>query len=176
MNSHNNIIIKSQGVGEIFFDEWENTCYQADHFSFNKLKEIPFFKLLLEADALHLKYIMSQPESDTRLLRNLYVANIDLMKSFEDITELCDNLYANGFIRNMEDSIQQFNNFLNDIEFTFFDYGETKDIMNDILVKIDNFSKHLEDVLNYLVSLLGGDFFIKKEILKKDFFNQLKNR
>ena len=175
-NRYNNIvIIKSCGVAEIVFDEWETVCYQADHFSFSKLKEIPFFKLLLETDALHLKYVMSQPESDTRLLRDLYVANIDLMKSFEDITELCDNLYANSFIKNMEDSIRQFHKYMNDIPFDFFDYGETKDIMDDILAKIDKFSKHLEYVLNYLVLLLNGSDFTK-EILKKEFFNQLKNR
>ena len=177
MNSHNNnnIIIKSRGVAEIIFDEWESTCYQADHFSFNKIKEIPFFKLLCDMDALHLKYVMSQPESDSRLLRDLCVANIDLMKNFEEITELCDDLYANSCIKDMEDSIQQFENYMNSVPFDFFDYNETKDIMDRILVKINNFSKKLEDVLNYLRIIVDGDYLFI-EILKKNFFSQLKNR
>ena len=178
MSSHNNssIIIKSCGVAEISFDEWENTCYQADHFSFNKLKEIPFFKLLCNVDALHLKYEMLQPNFFTsRLLRDLYMANIDLMKSFERITELCDDLYANGYIKDIQDSIQQFENYIDKIPFDFFDYDETKEIMHRILVEINNFNKKLEDVLNYLRIIVDMDYFFI-EILKKDFFNQLKTR
>ena len=171
-------IIKSHGIGEIIFDEWESACCQAEHFSFNKLQEIPFFKLLLQANGLHLKYISTRVNlslSDIILLRDSYTANIDLMKAFEDLQDLCENLFANSFIRTMADAILQFNRFMDDIEFDFFDYGETKDIMNDILVKIDNFDKHLNDVLNYLVLILGNGFFTK-EILKQYFFNQLYDR
>ena len=171
-------IIRSHGIGEIMFDEWESECYQADHLSFNKLQEIPFFKLLLRQNALHLKYVNTRvnlPLSDIILLRDSYIANIDLMKTFEDLQELCDNLFANTYIENMADAIFQFNKFMNDIEFDFFDYGETKDIMNEILIKVDNFDKHLNDVLNYLVLIMGKSFFTK-EILKEDFFNQLYNR
>ena len=174
-NNNSSIIIKSCGVAEISFDEWENTCYQADHFSFNKLKEIPFFKLLCNVDALHLKYEMLQPTLTSRLLRDLYMANVDLMKSFEKITELCDDLYANSYIKDIEDSIRQFENYIDDIPFDFFDYDETKGIMDRILVEINNFSKKLEDVLNYLRIIVDGDYFFI-EILKKDFFSQLKNR
>ena len=40
MNSYNNnFIIKTQGFAEVILDERENDCYQANHFSFNKLKE-----------------------------------------------------------------------------------------------------------------------------------------
>ena len=180
MSSQNQqCIIRSHGIGEIMFDEWESACYQADHFSFNKLQEIPFFKLLLRLNALHLKYlytIVNQPLPDRILLRDSYIANIDLMKTFEDLQELCDNLFANAYIKNMADAILQFNKFMNDIEFDFFDYGETKDIMDEILIKVDNFDKHLNDVLNYLVLIMGKSFFITKEILKEDFFNQLYKR
>ena len=37
MNSERRTVIKSHGIGEIFLSEWEEACYQADHFSFNKL-------------------------------------------------------------------------------------------------------------------------------------------
>ena len=57
MNSESNTVIKSHGIGEIFLSEWEDACYQADHFSFNSLKEIPFFDLLLKLNALQIKYI-----------------------------------------------------------------------------------------------------------------------
>ena len=122
MNSYNNnFIIKSHGIGEIILHGWENDCYQADHFSFNKLKEIPFFELLCNLDALHLKYEMLQASFfSSRLLRNLYIANIDLMKSFERITELCDDLYANGCIENIEDSIRQIENYIDNVPFDFF--------------------------------------------------------
>ena len=179
MNSQEQVcIIKSHRIGEIIFDKWESACYQADHFSFNKLQEIPFFKLLLHANALHLKYIsniVSLPLSDRILLRDLYIANIDRMKAFEELQDLCNNLFANSFIRTMEDAILHFNKFMDDIEFDFFDYGETKDIMNDILIKLDNFDKHLNDVLNYLALILGEGLFTK-EILKQDLFNQLYDR
>ena len=178
MNSYNNnVIIKTHGFADILLSTWENECYQADHFSFNKIKESSFFKLLCNINALQLKYEMLQPTlSGSRLLlRDLYVANIDLMQSFEKITELCDDLYANGVIEDIEDSIRQIENYLNNIPFDFFDYGETKDIMDRIRVEINNFSRQLEVVLNYLRVLVDRDYsFI--EILKKDFFIQLKNR
>ena len=177
MNSYNNnFIIKTCGVAEVVFDGWENDCYQADHFSFNKLTEIPFFKLLCNLDALHVKYEMLQPTPfNSRLLRDLYVENIELMKSFEKITELCDDLYANGCIEDIEDSIIQITNYIDNIPFDFFDYDEIKDIMDQIKLEINKFSKKLEDVLNYLKILVDGNSFFM-EILKKDFFNQLKNR
>ena len=102
MSSQNQqCIIRSHGIGEIMFDEWESACYQADSFSFNKLQEIPFFKLLLRLNALHLKYLytlVNLPLSGRTLLRDSYIANIDLMKTFEDLQELCDNLFANTYI------------------------------------------------------------------------------
>ena len=57
----------------------------------------------------------------------------------------------------------------------FFDYDETKGLMDSISVEINNFSKKLEDVLNYLRILVNKDYFFI-QILKKDFFSQLKNR
>ena len=177
MNSYNNnFIFKTHGVAEVVFDGWDNECYQADHFSFNKLKEIPFFKLLCNLDALHVKYGMLQSEPfGSRLLRDLYVDNIDLMKSFEKITDLCDDLYATGHIRDIEDSIQQINNYIDNVPFDFFDYDETKGIMDRIVVEINSFSTKLESVLNYMRILVdGNNCFV--EIMKKDFFHQLKNR
>ena len=177
MNSYNNnFIFKTHGVAEVVLDRWENDCYQADHFSFNKLNEIPFFNLLCNLDALHVKYYMLQAEPfGSRLLRDLYVSNIDLMKCFEKITDLCDDLYANGCIQDIEDSIEQISNYVDNIPFDFFDYDETKSIMDRIKIEINSFSQKLENVLDYLRQLVdGNDFFI--EILKKDFFNQLKNR
>ena len=47
--------------------------------------------------------------------------------------------------------------------------------MDQIKLEINKFSKKLEDVLNYLKILVDGNSFFM-EILKKDFFNQLKNR
>ena len=168
--------MKTHGVAEVVFDGWENDCYQADHFSFNKLTEIPFFKLLCNLDALHVKYEMLQPTPfGSRLLRDLYVANIDLMKCFEKITDLCDDLYANACVEDIEDSIQQINNYVDNVPFDFFDYDETKGIMDRISVEINSFSKKLEDVLNYLRILVDGDYFFI-EILKEDFFSQLKDR
>ena len=176
MNSYNNSIIKTHGVAEVVFDENEMDCYQADHFSFNKLKEISFFSLLCDLDAIHVKYGMLQSEPfGSRLLRDLYVGNIDLMKCFEKITDLCDDLYATGHIRDIEDSIQQINNYIDNVPFDFFDYDETKGIMDRIVVEINNFSSKLEMVLNYMRILVNGNnCFV--EIVKKDFFNQLKNR
>ena len=177
MNSYNNsFIFKTHGVAEVVFDGWDNECYQADHFSFNKLTEIPFFKLLCNLDAIHVKYGMLQSEPfGSRLLRDLYVANIDLMKCFQTITDLCDDLYATGHIRDIKDSIQQINNYIDNVPFDFFDYDETKGIMDRIVVEINSFSTKLESVLNYMRILVdGNDCFV--EIVKKDFFNQLKNR
>ena len=174
MNSNNNVVIKSHGFADILLSDFENECYQADHFSFNKIKEIPFFKLLCNINALQLKYQIGLGQSSI-LIQELYVANCDLLQSFEKITELCDDLYANGCIEDIEDSIQQINNYVDNIAFDFFDYDETKDIMDRIVVEINRFSRILEQVLNYLRILVDQDHsFI--EILKKDLFSQLKNR
>ena len=111
----------------------------------------------------------------SRLLRDLYVANIDLMKCFEKITDLCDDLYATGHIRDIEDCIQQISNYIDNVPFDFFDYDETKGIMDMIVVEINSFSTKLESVLNYMRILVDeNNCFV--EIVKKDFFNQLKNR
>ena len=177
MNSENNdVIIKSCGIGQIVLHRYEDECYQADHSSFNKLIEIPFFSFLCNLDALHIKYGMLQSEPfGSRLLRDLYVANIDLMKSFEKITDLCDDLYANGNIEDIIDSIQQISNYVNNVPFDFFDYDETKNIMDRIRIEINSFSQKLENVLNYLKQLVDrNEVFI--EILREDFFNQLKKR
>ena len=177
MNSYNNdFIIKSCGIGQIVLNRWENDCYQADHFSFNKLIEIPFFNFLCNLDAIHVKYGMLQSEPfGSRLLRDLYVANVDLMKSFEKITDLCDDLYATGCIEDIEDSIQQIANYVDNIPFDFFDYDETKSIMDSIKVEINSFSQKLENTLDCLRQLVdGNNVFIT--ILREDFFNQLKNR
>ena len=175
MNSNNNnVIIKSHGFADILLSDFENECYQADHFSFNKIKEIPFFKLLCNINALQLKYQIGLGQSSI-LLQELYVANVDLLQSFEKITDLCDSLYATGFIKDIEDSIQQIENYIDNIPFDFFDYDEAKDIMDRIVVEINTFSRKLEDVLNYMRILVDEDYsFI--EILKKDLFSQLKNR
>lgn len=177
-STENNRVIKSHGIGEIFFDEWESACYQADHFSFNKLKEIPFFKILLELNALQFKYITRIDELalfERILLRDIYLANIDLMKTFEEIVELCDDLFANGYIRTMEEAIDNFYKYMDDIEFDFFDYGETRELMNTILIKLDNFDKHLESVLNLLPFIMNKSIFTKY-IIKEDFLNQLTDR
>ena len=175
-SNYNNFIIKSYGIGQIVLHRYEDECYQADHSSFNKLNEIPFFNFLCNLNALHVKYGMLQSEPfGSRLLRDLYVANIDLMKCFEKITDLCDDLYANGCIKDIEDSIQQINNYVDNIPFDFFDYDETKSIMDRIKVEINSFSQKLENVLNYLKQLVDrNEVFI--EILREDFFNQLRNR
>ena len=175
-SNYNNFIIKSYGIGQIVLHRYEDECYQADHSSFNKLNEIPFFNFLCNLNALHVKYGMLQSEPfGSRLLRDLYVANIDLMKSFEKITDLCDDLYANGYIKDIIDGIQQISNYVDNVPFDFFDYDETKNIMDRIKIEIIGFSQKLENVLNYLKQLVdGNEAFI--EILRGDFFNQLKNR
>ena len=174
MNSNNNVVIKSHGFANILLSNFESECYQADHFSFNKIKEIPFFKLLCNINALQLKYQISLGQSSI-LLQELYVANVELLQSFEKITDLCDDLYATGFIKDIEDSIEQINKYIDNVPFDFFDYDETKEIMDRIVVEINRFSRILELVLNYLRILVDQDqSFI--EILKKDLFNQLKNR
>ena len=176
MTSNNDVIIKSYGIGQIILHRYEDECYQADHSSFNKLNEIPFFSFLCNLNALHIKYGMLQSEPfGSRLLRNLYVANVDLMKYFENITDLCDDLYANGYIKDIKDSIQQISNYVDNIPFDFFDYNETNSIMDRIKVEINGFNQKLENVLDYLKQLVdGNDVFTK--ILRDDFFDQLKNR
>ena len=121
MNSRRTVV-KSQGIGEIFLDEWSDACDQADHFSFNNLKEIPFFKLLLQLNALYFKYRANIDEMslfERILVNDLYIRNIKLMKSFEEITELCDDLYANGYIKNMTDAIISFYKYMDNVEFNF---------------------------------------------------------
>ena len=177
MNSNNNnVIIKSCGIGQIVLHRYEEECYQADHSSFNKLIEIPFFSFLCNLNALHVKYGMLQSEPfGSRFLRDLYIANINLLESFEKITDLCKDLYANGCIQDIIDSIQQISNYVDNVPFDFFDYDETKSIMDRIKVEINGFSQKLENVLDYLRQLIDkNDVFIK--ILREDFFNQLRNR
>ena len=46
-------VIKSQVIGEIFIDHHDEKFYMADCFLFDRKKEIPFFKLLLEINSLY---------------------------------------------------------------------------------------------------------------------------
>ena len=178
MNLGRRTVIRSQGIGEIFLNEWEHACYQADHFSFNNLKEIPFFKLLLELNALQFKYIANIDELaifETILIRDVYLRNIKLMKTFEEITDLCDDLFANGYIKNMTDAIINFYKYMDNVEFSFFDYGETRDLMDTILIKLENFERQLDSVLDLLPFVMGKPI-TSKHVIKEDFLYQLAYR
>ena len=96
------------------------------------------------------------------------------MKTFEEISDLCDDLFANGHIRTMTDAIINFDKYMDDIEFDFFDYGETKDLMDTILVKLKKFDTELDSVLNLLHYIT--DLPPIKDVIKQDFLCQLAYR
>ena len=173
MNSRR--VIKSQGIGEIFVDEWDNDCYQADHFSFNKQKETPFFKLLLELNSLYFKYrhyLNELPLFSRILIRDLYLKNIELLKSFEKLENLCDDLYANGHIKNMSEAIINFYKFMDNEPFDFFDFGETRDIMDLIFTELENFKSRLIGVTRLLPFVMNKPL-CTGQVIKKDFIYQL---
>ena len=92
------------------------------------------------------------------------------MKTFEEITDLCDNLFANGHIRTMKDAIINFDKYMDDIEFNFFDYGETKDLMDTILTKLKKFDTELDSVLN-LIPYITDLPISSKHIIRQDFLS-----
>ena len=171
MNSRR--IIKSQGIGEIFLDDWK--CYPAEHFSFNRHKEIPFFKLLLEFNSSYLKYqnYLHEVNIFNRIIiRELYEESIELLNSFEHLEELCEDLYVTGQISNMYEAIINFYKFMNNEPFDFFDLGEIKEIMDFIFIELEHFKKKFIKVTELLPFIMGKDLITAK-IIKKDFIYQL---
>ena len=112
---------------------------------------------------------------DRILSRDLYLRNIKLMKTFEEITDLCDDLFANGHIKTMTDAIINFYKYMDDIEFNFFDYGETRDLMDTILIKLENYDKELDSVLDTLPFVMDKPI-ASKHIIRQDFLYQLAYR
>ena len=166
-------VIKSQGIGEIFIDDW--TCYAAEHFSFNRQKEIPFFKLLLEFNSLYLKYHRYLYEVNIFnriIIREIYEESIELLVSFENLEKLCEGLYCTGQINNMYEVIISFYNFMDNEPFDFFDFGEIKGIMDLIFIESEHFKKFFTKLTELLPFILGKDLITAK-IIKKDFIYQL---
>ena len=169
-------VIKSHGIGEIFVDEWDDDCYPADNFLFDRKKEIPFFKLLLNSNSLYCKYrhyLDELPIYDRILLRDLYLRNIELLKSFENLEDLCEDLFANGHIKTMIKAIINFYKFMDNEPFDFFDYGETRDIMYLIFTELQKFKKRLSDVIQLMPLIMGQSFNKTQIIIKEDFIYQL---
>lgn len=168
-------VVKSQGIGEIFIDEWDNQCYMADNSSFNEQKETPFFKLLLEFNSLYFKYnnYLNEVNIFHRILiRDLYQRNIELLRSFEQLEELCEDLYVTGQISNMREAIINFYKFMDNEPFDFFDIGEIRDKMDLIVIELENFKRKFNDISELLPYFMGKNLSTAK-IIKKDFIYQL---
>ena len=135
----------------------------ADCFLFDQKKEIPFFKLLLEINSLYYKYqddLQNENIFYRVIIKELYSRNIKLLRSFEHIEELCDDLYSTCNISNIIDAIINFYKFMNNEPFKFYDlFGEIKEIMDLIFIELNFFKKELNEVIALL------PYFIKK-ILK----------
>ena len=171
MNSRR--IIKSQGIGEIFLDDWK--CYPAEHFSFNRHKEIPFFKLLLEFNSLYSKYQNYLHEVnifDRIMIIEVHEKSIQLLNSFEHLEELCEDLYCTGQISNIREAILNFYKFINNEPFDFFDIGEIKEIMDFIFIELEYFKEKFTEVTELLPIIMGKNLSTTK-IIKKDFIYQL---
>ena len=171
MNSRR--VIKSQGIGEIFIDDWK--CYAAEHFSFNRHKEIPFFKLLLEFNSLYSKYQNYLHEVnifDRIMIIEVHEKSIQLLNSFEHLEELCEDLYCTGQISNICEAILNFYKFINNEPFDFFDIGEIKEIMDFIFIELEYFKEKFTEVTELLPIIMGKNLSTTK-IIKKDFIYQL---
>lgn len=169
-------IIKSHGIGEIFVDNDSNTCYMADHFSFNEKKEIPFLKLLLEFNSLFYKYeheLQNENIFTRIIIKELYQKNIQLLKRFNRIVELCDDLYCTVQMEDMVGAINNFYLFMENEPFEFFDWGEIKGIMDLILIELQVFKEKLLEIINILPYFIKIKNLIDISIIKKDFVYQL---
>lgn len=174
-------VIKSQGIGEIFVDHDDETCYMADSSLFDRKRmEIPFFKLFLEINSLYYKYeryLQDENIFDRIAITELYRQNIKLLKSFEHLEELCDSLYCTGEINDHIDAIINFYNFMNNEPFEFYYdiFGEIREIMDLIFIELEFFKKQLNKIIEIL------PYFIKNQklgsenliLLKKDFIKQM---
>ena len=169
-------IIKSHGIGEIFVDNDSHTCYMADHFSFNEKKEIPFLKLLLEFNSLFYKYeheLQNENIFIRIIIKELYQKNIQLLKRFNRIVELCDDLYCTVQIEDIVDAINNFYLFMENEPFEFFDWGEIKGIMDLILIELQVFKEKLLEIINILPYFIKIKNLIDISIIKKDFVYHL---
>ena len=119
-----NNFIFSRGVGEILLDPNDMQWYMADSSFFDKKKDIPLFKFLLNLASFlcrNRQRIELQNISNKTLIMDLNRIIKKLILSFEKIESLCDDLFCTGNIVNNDQCIETFEQFLNNERFDFFD-------------------------------------------------------
>ena len=156
-----NNFIFSTGVGEILLDPNDMQWYMADSSFFDKKKDIPLSKFLLNLASFlcrNRQRIELQNISNKTLIMDLNRIIKKIILSFEKIESLCDDLFCTGNIVNNDQCIKTFEQFLSNEPFDFFDLGEINEIMDLIHMELTTFKKVLEKLI------MICQFFIIKKI------------
>ena len=176
INAKMNNFIFSHGLGEIFIDPSDMKWCMSESSFFDKKKDVPLFKFLLNVASFLCRYhqrIDLQNIWNRTLIVDLNNIIKKLIFSFEKITSLCDDLFCTGDIVNNDQCIETFEKFLNNESFDFFDFGEIKEILNLIHMELMTFKKLLEELI-----MICQFFIIKKvktqtSIIRKGKYSKL---
>ena len=126
--------------------------YMSDSSYFDKKKDFPLFRFLLDLASLTFRYntsINNENIWNRTLIRDLNNIIIQMAFSFEKFVSVSDDLVCKGDIVTVEDCVKSFEQFINNEPFDFFDFGEIKEVMDLIVIELKTFKKLLQDFITH---------------------------
>ena len=133
-----NQFIPLRGLGEVYICVADDMWTMHDCFYYNPLKEIPFFKLLLELGSLNMRFIFRGYEErdifNSTVINDFKEKTTVLIFSFIKIQDLCDDLFATGHIEAIECCMIVFHRFIKRKlgDYFFEDYIACQEIKKNI--------------------------------------------
>ena len=147
-----NRFIASYSIGKIYVDPLDMLWYMSDSSYFDKKKDFPLFRFLLDLASLTFRYnasINNENIWNRTLIRDLNNIIIQMAFSFEKIVSLSDDLVCTGDIVTVEHCVKSFEQFINNEPFDFLDFGEIKEVMDLIDIELKTFKKLLQDFITH---------------------------
>ena len=125
--------IPSHGLGEIYLNPRDTHWFMENSSFYDKKKEIPFLKLILDMKSLCMRYYL---RISSRPLENIWerilIADFNkitspLILSFEKIISLSEDLFCTGDIMTNDQCIEIYQQYLNNKPLDFF-IAESREI------------------------------------------------
>ena len=172
-----NQFIPLRGLGEVYICVADDMWTMHDCSYYNPLKEIPFFKLLLELGSLNMKFIFSGYEErdifNSTLINDFKEKTTVLILSFIKIQDLCDDLFATGHIETIECCMIVFHRFIKRklSDYFFEDYIACQEIKETLQI----LKRELKNFINYFDELVTILFFFLPDRYRKSINFTLDN-
>ena len=182
---NNRLFIPFSGIGKIYLDVCDMYWYMHNSTKFSDLKEIQFFKLLLDIASLRLRYYAQLNGNCIfvlQMLKDIGRISTYFIKSFITIKSLSKDLFSTGDIETLDYCMEVYRQWENREPFDFFiaDKWEIRDALWKMQGELLNFRSYLERLFTLLYSLFPkkskfrNDLNHTKQLFKKDLTKQFK--